>query len=125
MSLIVHQWFCSYLTGIKHYAKYKGKCLNMHEVIIGVPEGSVLGPLLFLLYTRGLLFADDTTIYYSHHLLEKLFEEVNNDLALLSDWFKANKLLLYVSKTNYVLFHATNMPIKGAEHTKTWVRNNN
>ncbi len=49
--------------------------------------------------------------------LRNLFEEVNNDLALLGDWFKANKLLLNVSKTNHVLFHATNMLIKSAQYT--------
>ena len=80
----------------------------------GVPQGSVLGPLLFIIYTndlssclkntKAIQFADDTTLYMSHKNLHVLYTFVNQDLVSLNDWFRANKLSLNVSKTNYVLF---------------------
>jgi hypothetical protein len=80
----------------------------------GVPQGSVLGPLLFIIYTNDLAhclkksksiqFADDTTLYATHKSLHELFIQVNSDLAILNDWFRANKLSLNVSKTNYMIF---------------------
>ncbi len=81
----------------------------------GVPQGSVLGPLLFIIYTNDLpnclkrmkciLFADDTTLYSSASTLNELYKYLNEDLATLADWFKANKLSLNVSKTVYMIFN--------------------
>ena len=82
------------------------------------PQGSVLGPLLFILYTndlpntltvsKSILFADDTTIYYSHSNLNTLYTNLNKDLQILNDWFKTNKLSLNVSKTQYMIFNKKN-----------------
>ena len=78
-----------------------------------MPQGSVLGPLLFIIYSNDLpksiksssiLFADDTTIYLTGKDKTKLFLDMKNDLVNLIDWFRANKLSLNISKTNYVLF---------------------
>ena len=84
------------------------------KIECGVPQGSVLGPLLFLLYTNDLpksvtnsqtiLFADDTTIYVTGNKKESLFRLLKDDLSDVIDWFRANKLSLNISKTNYVLF---------------------
>jgi len=73
-----------------------------------------LGPVLFLLYIndiynsstllRYFLFADDTTILYSHDNLDYLINTINKELTLLSGWFRANKLSLNLSKTTYMLF---------------------
>ena len=81
----------------------------------GVREGSILGPLVFLLYINNLpdacpvldpiLYADDTNLLYSNNDIETLFSIVNMELEKISKWFKANKLSLNIKKTNYTLFY--------------------
>ena len=85
-----------------------------HDLEFGVPQGSCLGPLLFLLYCKDLplnlllcnsiLFADDTTLYKSHKNLTYLKWCLEDELDQLSDWFKANKLMLNLSKSVCILF---------------------
>ena len=111
---IALKWFKSYLTNRKQYVHVNGVDSVIMDINCGVPQGSVLGPLLFILYTNDLpntlmktkciLFADDTTIYVSSENIGEMYETMNAELDVLSDWFKANKLSLNVSKTNYVHF---------------------
>ena len=96
------------------FVSYTNVNSDARRVSCGVPQGSILGPLLFIIYTKDLpksltmtksiLFADDTTVYASSSSLHDLINVINADLTHLADWFCANRLSLNVSKTNYVLF---------------------
>lgn len=87
---------------------------DLKTVLHGVPQGSVLGLLLFLLYINDLheaikfseitLFADDTTLFQFGSSLKSLSDNVNADLVLLCDWLNANKIALNAPKTEFVLF---------------------
>ena len=85
------------------------KCIN-----IGVPQGSILGPILFLLYINDLpimtkclsfLFVDDTSIFLNGLNYDELVHEMNIELQKISHWFKMNRLSLNLEKTHYILFH--------------------
>ena len=101
--------FGDYLTGRKQFVIYKNSHSTIEEMECGVPHGSVLGPLLFIAYTnhlpnglrysRSVLFADETTIYYSHALATSI-KNITIYLENLTEWFKSNKLALNIEKTN-------------------------
>ena len=91
---------------------------DSYHVEYGTPQGSCLGPLLFLMFNNDLhrvldschciLFADDTTIYFTHENMNFLEWTVNEDLKLVADWFHANKLTLNIKKTVCMLFTCKN-----------------
>ena len=123
------KWFESYLTDRKQSVFYKGKSSDILSITCGVPQGSVLGPLLFLLYINDLpnisnklkffLFADDTNLYYESHDLKEIEKTVNEELKKLSLWLNINRLALNVGKTNFVIFRA-NRPLN---HNVTLIMN--
>ena len=110
------RWFESYQENRKQYITYETtKFTTFENMTCGVPQGSILGPLLFLLYINDLpnvsnildpiIFADDTNLFYSHHNIKELFTTVNKELQKLGDWFTSNKLSLNIKKTKYTFFH--------------------
>jgi len=99
---IVLEWFKDYLSNRTQYVSYN-KCESQSkQIVCGVPQGSILGPLLFILYVNDIvhtsklldfiLFADDTTILYSSENISSKIRLINRELGEVSNWFKANKL---------------------------------
>ena len=84
------------------------------KVTCGVPQGSILGPALFILYIndmcnvsmlmKSIVFADDTNFFYSGDNLSQVCETVSTELDKLHSWFQVNKLYLNISKTNFMIF---------------------
>ena len=105
----------SYLTGRTQYVIYDGVRSATLPIKCGVPQGSILGPLLFIcsmndignisdfLYT--ILYADDTSVLLNGNNYSNLIKLLNSELENLSIWLKSNKLTLNVQKTYYVVFH--------------------
>jgi len=110
---VVYDWFESYLNNRKQYVNFNNSRSDLKDIICGVPQGSILGPLLFILYVNDIvntsnkfnftLFADDTTILYSHKDIKNQVPVINRELQEVSNWFKANKLSVNASKTNFML----------------------
>ena len=116
-------WFEDYLHDRSQYVTYKSSNSRSFAVKCGVPQGSVLGPLLFLIYINDItfsaplltyiLFADDTNVLFSHRDLDTLITTLNSELVKLSRWFKSNKLSLNINKTNFIYFknvHSQHVP---------------
>lgn len=122
------KWFTTYLNNRKQFVQYNKSRSETLNINCGVPQGSVLGPLLFIIYTndlpncltktKSILFADDTTIYASSRNIIDLYANMNNDLSKLNDWFRANKLSLNVNKTNYLLFTNSQINYSGMLNIK-------
>jgi len=110
---IALEWLKSYLTDRKQFVRYQMHDSDHKTIQCGVPQGSILGPLLFILYINDImnatslfdviLFADDTTLLFSHPDIASQNDIINNELQEICNWFKANKLSVNASKTNYMV----------------------
>ena len=106
-------WFKSYLTGRKQKTLVGGELSDFCILICGIPQGSILGPLLFILYINDLpscgvyskprMYADDTTLTSAAEDPDTLQVIMNSDLDTIQTWLKVNKLTLNVKKTKYML----------------------
>lgn len=113
----VHDWFRSYLNNRQQYTIFNNTSSSTKPVELGVPQGSILGPILFLIYINDIsnisdtlhtiLFADDATFYLIGENPTELINKTNIELQKFSNWCLANKLTVNTTKTHYILFTKT------------------
>ena len=134
-------WLEDYLKQREQFVSFINKDSNKATIRCGVPQGSILGPLLFLLYINDLvnispslmpvLFADDTNIFLSGRSLNEMITTMNEELQKIVVWLQANRLSLNVKKTHYIIFRSNrrlahcdnslfidNKAIEAVEYTK-------
>jgi hypothetical protein len=107
------KWFESYLSNRFQFVCIGSSASSLLSIKIGVPQGSILGPLLFLIYINDLpniskmlnfLFADDTTLLSSHRDINYLIEFVIMEFQKIVHYFRAHKLSIHPAKTKFMLF---------------------
>ena len=111
---LANKWFESYIANCKQFVSVNGFASSSSSITCDVPQGSVLGPLLFLIYINDLHvtikhwkihhFADDTNLLVINTSLKRLNKVLNIDLKNLTNWLNANKISLNVSKTELIIF---------------------
>lgn len=111
-----------YLTGRNQYVDFDGTESSTLPISTGVPQGSILGPLLFIIYMNDIaeitslfnmiMYADDTSLqstlnYFDFNTKNNIDNKINAELNQISEWLKSNKLSLNVSKSKFMVFHQT------------------
>ena len=128
---IAYQWFASYLGNRKQYVCYDGVSSEDGNISCGVPQGSILGPILFLLYINDIvnvsstlfliLFADDTNAFISGKNIMEIISKMNLELKKLVIWLDVNKLRLNTKKTHFMVFSPTKKSVP--DHCKLSISN--
>ena len=113
---LAYDWLRSYLFQRKQFVYFNEERSNEGTIQCGVPQGSILGPLLFILYLNDLakvsqtiyplIFADDTNVFVAGKKVEELILIMNHELEKVMRWMNTNKLSLNIDKSNYMIFHS-------------------
>ena len=119
---VAYDWLKSYLTNRKQFVQVSDTRSSFLDIVCGIPQGSILGPKLFILYIndicntssvmRFILFADDTNLFKCGYDVHKLASDISTELNKLQRWFNANKLSLNLQQQKiYLLFdrHKSNL----------------
>lgn len=133
--------FKSYLANRKQVVKIENEISEMRNINIGVPQGTILGPILFLIYINDLLrinlealhgdiysYADDTVVIFSGLTWESAYENANTGIDLIKKWLDSNLMSLNINKTSLVPFSLTVSglkQLKSIDHLKLTIHNSN
>ena len=125
---IALDWIKSYLSNRFQFVQFKNSISSLEPITCGVPQGSILGPLLFLVYVNDIcnvssvakliLFADDTNLFFSNKDPLHLIELLNQEIPKFLQWLTANKLSLNFDKTKFILFKPRQKKISFQIHLK-------
>lgn len=116
-----HNMFASYLQNRSQIVKIGDFTSSKQNVNFGCPQGSIISPLMFLIYINNInkigltghltLYADDTCLFYFGKSIHNIVKNAQTDLDKLNEWFKFNLLTINTSKTTYMIFKAKNKHI--------------
>ena len=120
-------WLTSYLTNRKQYVQFNNTQSTFCQISTGVPQGSILGPLLFIIYIndfayvsnffRSIHYADDKSLIHTPPRNKDIDDSlINSELSKIHTWLSANKLSLNVAKTKYMIFATTKKKAKVNPH---------
>ena len=118
-------WIKSYLTNRITFVEIEGSQSLEKDFKCGVPQGSILDPLLFLIYINDmcqatncdlLLYADDSCLTVTHKDIKVIEDTLNSNLSSLCDWLVDNKLSIHLGKTESILFGTRHLPSKANKH---------
>ena len=117
---VAHKFFSSFLSNRCQYVSLNNKQSTCKKIACGVPQGSVLGPLLFTMYINDInsstsdcpkMFANDTCLILQDNTLNHLYNKVSSEISSVNKWMAANKLTLNLEKSNVIIINPKNSPI--------------
>ena len=110
----MYDWFESYLSERSQYVEFQNTQSDTKSITHGVPQGSILGPILFIIDINdfskasekmfSILYADDTSVFIEGYEYDKFIEIMNNEMKQVDIWLQANGLVINQEKTHYMVF---------------------